>query len=64
MHVTRSASEALSSEWYSPPKGEEQTPLRLSHVVTGGADAKAEMPGPELQKCKAPLVLGSIRETP
>jgi len=44
MHVTRSASEALSPEWYSPPKGEEQTPLRMSHVVTG-TDSKAEVPG-------------------
>ena len=54
MHVTRSASEALSPEWYSPPKGEEQTPLRMSHVVTG-TDSKAEVPGrPEMQSTSDP----------
>ena len=46
MHVTRSASEALAPEWYSPPTGcGEQTPIRVSHVITGSDSAKAEVKG-------------------
>ncbi|CAE7239971.1 cyb5r2 [Symbiodinium pilosum] len=46
MHVTRSASEALPQQWYQPPTGcGEQTPIRMSHVITGSDSAKAEVPG-------------------
>mmetsp|Transcript_62576 Transcript_62576/g.146831 ORF Transcript_62576/g.146831 Transcript_62576/m.146831 type:complete len:910 (+) Transcript_62576:173-2902(+) len=46
MHVTRSSSEALAPSWYTPPEGfGEQTPIRVSHVITGSDSAKAEVPG-------------------
>lgn len=46
VHVTRSADEALSPDWYVPPAGAqgEQTPIRVSHVLTGNVQ-KAEVPG-------------------
>eukprot|EP00441_Pelagodinium_beii_P035763 CAMPEP_0197652050 /NCGR_PEP_ID=MMETSP1338-20131121/34212_1 /TAXON_ID=43686 ORGANISM="Pelagodinium beii, Strain RCC1491" /NCGR_SAMPLE_ID=MMETSP1338 /ASSEMBLY_ACC=CAM_ASM_000754 /LENGTH=939 /DNA_ID=CAMNT_0043226843 /DNA_START=110 /DNA_END=2930 /DNA_ORIENTATION=- len=46
VHVTRTAEEALSPDWYVPPAGGQgqQTPIRVSHLLTGNAQ-KAEVPG-------------------